>query len=272
MDFWDYAEAVFLERGVLLERNGDSEWCYGTASRPAPVAPSPVNAPSALGLRPIVVRCRSIGTETRYSTVLPSKPGRLLNTTLSELRQFVYKRKNGISFLKTQSLFFLLNALIYHCEKLASEYSHVLKEHGNAPYSKDVDRVVTACHEAFFEFDALVTAAIRAIDSTRQVVWDAFGGNGSVPSSFSRTVRGSVRLPVGLRKKLESFESTRLVHAKEYRDCIQHYVAVGSSSWGMLYRVMEHVWALIVRIPDNPESRSARRFKFEAEYDALTYA
>jgi hypothetical protein len=117
MDFWDHAEAVFLERGVLLERSSNSEWRYGTALSPGLWRLFPSTPPSALGLRPILVWCRSIGTETRYTTVLPSQPGCLLNVTLSELQQFVYRQKDAHSFLKAQSLFFLLHALIYHLRK-----------------------------------------------------------------------------------------------------------------------------------------------------------
>jgi len=61
-----------------------------------------------------------------------------------------------------------------------------------------------------------------------------------------------------------------LVKTKKYRDCIQHYVNIGSSSWAMMEQLQDSVWSAIVRIPDNPEARSEHLFIFYKNVDTLT--
>ena len=116
-----------------------------------------------------------------------------------------------------------------------------------------------------------LSSAIRAIDSTRYAIWRVYGDNGSVPSSFRRTIDNCTRLPGALKQLAENLWDERLSHAKEYRDCIQHYVAVGSSSWAMLTRRNDLIWTMLLRIPDNPDVKSAKRFTFGSDLDAMTY-
>jgi hypothetical protein len=58
----------------------------------------------------------------------------------------------------------------------------------------------------------------------------------------------------------------------DYRDCIQHYVPIdfGSGS-SFMTRLQGGVWSVSFLIPDNPEARSQRQFKFEKQIDLLTY-
>jgi hypothetical protein len=207
-----------------------------------------------------------------YSLVFPARTGKALDVQLSELQQLTYAKKHAHYFHETRSLIFLLYALLYHTKRLAVHYVDTIAHHIEFPHPIDADRVTTHSYEAFFEFDALVTAAIRAIDSTRYTLWQAYGEKGSVPSSLRRTIATCRRLPHAVKERVEDTWDNRLAHAKEYRDCIQHYVAVGSASWAMLTRIDNLFWTMLLRIPDNPETKSAQHFTFDRDLDAMTYA
>lgn len=267
-NIWDTAELVYFERGVVLRRNEASNWQCESAIRQYSISPDEFT--QQYGLRPISAKFRT-SPAMPYSPVFPSRAGRALNVQLSEQQQLVYKEKNSAYFLATQSLFFLLSAAIYHCERLAEQYAVAIAQHIKFPHHTNSDRVVTGCHEGFFEFDGLVTAVIRAINSTRYSIWRRYGGNGSVPNSFRRTIDKCEKLPSALKQLSDSLWDKRLSHAKEYRDCIQHYVAVGSSSVAMMTRVDNLIWTLLLRIPDNPEAKSRNSFTYKHDLDALTY-
>jgi hypothetical protein len=71
---------------------------------------------------------------------------------------------------------------------------------------------------------------------------------------------------------VENVWDNRLTHAKEYRDCIQHYVAVGAGSWAKLTHIDDLFWTMSVRIPDNPEAKAATKFTYDRDLEAMTYA
>ena len=269
IDIWHDAERIYFEHGVVLLRVDESNWQCESAVRQYSTSPNEII--HQFRLRPILAKYRTT-PDFPYSMVFPSHTGKALNVQLSELQQLIYKEKNSAYFIATQSLFFLLTAAIYHCERIAEQYAASLAQMIKFPNPKNADRIVTACYEGFFEFDALVTGVIRAVDSTRYIIWREYGAKGSVPSSFCRTIDNCINLPDTLKQLSESLWDKRLAHAKEYRDCIQHYVAVGSSSWAMMTRVGELIWTLLLRIPDNPEAKSAKKFTYKLDLDAMTYA
>lgn len=267
-NIWNTAERILFEHGVALHRDETSNWQCESAVGLYSTLPADITR--QFGLRPITAKFRT-DSALSYSMVFPSHVGRALNVQLSELQQQIYRKKSSTLFLSTQSLFYLLHVVIYHCECLAEQYADSIEEIIELPNPNNADRVATYCFEGFFEFDALVTAVIRAIDSTRYVIWRMYGGNGSVPSSFKRTIDNCTQLPGTLRQLAENLWAERLSHAKEYRDCIQHYVSVGSSSWAMLTRRNDLIWTMLLRIPDNPEVKSAKKFTFGRDLDAMTY-
>lgn len=267
-NIWDTAERILFEHGVVLHRDEVSNWQCESAVGQYSTSPNEITR--QFGLRPITAKFR-MGSALSYSLVFPSRVGKALNVQLSELQQLIYRKKHPTFFLVTRSLVYLLYAVIYHCERLAEHYSDAIAQQIKFAHHTNSDRVVTHCYEGFFEFDALITAVIRAIDSTRYAIWHAYGNDGSVPSSFRRTIDNCTRLPDMLKQLAEDVWDQRLSHAKEYRDCIQHYVAIGSSSWAMLTRVDDSVWTVLLRIPDNPEVKSAKSFTFARDLDAMTY-
>lgn len=264
----DTAERIIFEQGVALYRDKTSDWQCESETGPHSTSPSDITR--QFGLRPIAAKFRNSSTFC-YSFVLPSRTGKALNVQLSEQQQQIYGMKPPTFFLATQSLFYLLHAVIYHCERLAENYAEHREQMIKLPNPNNADRVVSHCYEGFFEFDALVTAIIRAVDATRYVIWHKYGRNGSVPSSFRRTIDNCTQLPDTLKQLAVNLWDQHLSHAKEYRDCIQHYVSIGSSSWAMLSRKNDFIWTMLLRIPDNPEVKSAKKFTFNRNLDAMTY-
>jgi len=119
---------------------------------------------------------------------------------------------------------------------------------------------------------ARVTAIIRGFDTLRYYLWRKFGRLGSTPSSFERVVNALANdTPADLRQELIEVSAGTYTRVKAYRDCIQHYVDIGSSSWAMFDLIEDAVWSLIVRVPDNPDARSANSWVFEKDVDALTF-
>lgn len=127
-------------------------------------------------------------------------------------------------------------------------------------------------HEIYYEFEALVTAAKRAYDATRYVLWRQFGPlKGSVPSSFDRTIIKLPRLPAELRHRLEQSWENYGVHLSDYRNCIQHYVPLGGPAPFTTIIRKNGLLMMIARIPDNPEARSDAKFTYVRGLDALDY-
>jgi hypothetical protein len=157
---------------------------------------------------------------------------------------------------------------------MASEYSRIVNNFLLVPFPQtDRDRVIFGNQpEPFFEFDALVAAGIRALDTVRGALWRIAGERGSVPSSFRRTLDQCGKLDTDVRSRLELLWNDHCAKAKEYMDCIQHYVSPGAhKGFADMERFEPNVWGMRAWLPDNPEGRSARNFVFHQQLDALSY-
>ena len=166
--------------------------------------------------------------------------------------------------------------MVYHCQELSLLYSDICDT------ALEVRQVLAiegntfnlqGQSEAYYEFEALITAARRTYDALRYILWPVFGpGRGSTPSNFSKTLENCNRLTETLRDDLAN---SWMLHGEKltaYRDCIQHYVPVTfGNETASLQRVDGGTWSVQLRIPDNPEAKSQRSFQFAGGLDALTY-
>jgi hypothetical protein len=182
---------------------------------------------------------------------------------------------------------YLVGAVAYHCKRMAETYAAICRQYaagcrqlaairGVAASSPDrvSDRAIFLGQpEPYYEFDAAITAARRAYDISRFLIWRRFGGAGSLPSSFKRTVNAASNLPDDLRSRLEKSWTEFGERITDYRDCIQHYVPV---DFGLTSALMEKVadafWSVRIRIPDNPEARKKKAFTYAKGCDALSYS
>lgn len=124
-----------------------------------------------------------------------------------------------------------------------------------------------------FEFESLVTAVRRTYEYARYIIWGEFSGSSNnTPRSFEQTLKSCKKLPQDLQFRLASSWEQYGKKVTEYRDCIQHYVCIsGGFPRIRMDRLEGDVWACSALIPDNPEARSHRSFKYDTNIDALQY-
>jgi hypothetical protein len=177
--------------------------------------------------------------------------------------------------LTSMNVQYVSGALVYHCQELALWYSKICDcavGIGQISPWKNETLFLQGQSEAYYEFDALITAARRTYDALRYVMWSVFGQRGHTPSNFRKTLDSCKGLPDKLGARLSESWDTHGVKLTDYRDCIQHYAPV---SYGIetaqLTQVAGGTWSVLLRIPDNPETKSRRAFKFATGLDALTY-
>ncbi len=169
---------------------------------------------------------------------------------------------------------YLVGAVAYHCERLAELYAAICRQ-----FVAFGGKTIKSDHttfgyqmEPYYEFDSAVTAARRAYDVSRYLLWRRFGGGGSTPSSFAKRLGACARLPDDLKARLDTSWREVGERITEYRDCLQHYVPI---DFGLASASMEKrdggFWSVRIRIPDNPETRSKEAFTYGRDLDALGY-
>jgi hypothetical protein len=262
---WNEFDNILFERGLSLQKQPDGSWSHGSGSL-ARAVPFPESVQHQLGVRPIIAS-GPCGNE-RVDLVLPSTYGRLLDIYLSELNSRL-----------PRAMLFVMGAMLYHCKTLARLYAEECRRHssrwpgymadGTTPPWAEAQNVVITPHEHFFEFEALMTAIVRGYEYLRFPLWARYGQGSSTPRNFSEVLK-KVRLPITIAKRLCHSHNSYYKRAKKYRDCIQHNVDMGSSSWAMMERLDQSIWSILVRIPDNPDSKSRSKFIFHQKLDALT--
>jgi len=225
-------------------------------------------------VRPILITDQLAPSRTR-TYLLPINLGTgILEMDLSQITS--NRWENDAMLHSVFNVHYIVGATIYHCKRLAKIYSQICNTFANLPIQvkSDSDKMTFGNFpEPYYEFDALITAARRAYDSTRYILWRVFcPGSGSVPSSFKRTLPQCKNLPSSLATRLETSWSEYGMKLTDYRNCIQHYVPLdyGITSAHMS-RIDERLWSTTMLIPDNPEVKSTAKLRYKTKIDALTY-
>lgn len=261
-------ERVIFDGGVALHRaKGGFHTHVNSKGGPVPVQPSQL---VSAGLRPLLAIIRLPADVP--ATVLLDAAGR-------GVRRFsamgLFERHGFHAF----DLEYLSAALVYHLEALARHYETIRDRFREitlipgASVSKEANYQNQP--EPYFEFDAVITAARRAYNSCRYLLWQRWGPSTyfPLPNSFSRTVTLCERLDSNLRDDLTASWDHCGTKLTAYRDCMQHYVPVNFGLATVSMReVLPGVWSASARIPDNPEARSKTAFRFQCRLDALSFA
>lgn len=251
---WNQFEYIIFERGISLEKN-DSRWSCSTADKDV-LFDSVNDVIVSTGYRPLLLN--GAAGNANYYLVVPYNYGRFLDIYRSELSSIV-----------SRSILFSMGACLFQIRELAKWCSKFCINHAQSKHKPDVNKIVTSPETPYFLFEALITDIVRGFNVLRYHMWQKWGSSGGVPNSFERTIDRLVSIPEDLITILEEKKEI-LIRAKKFRDCIQHYVDIGSSSWVMLEKLPIGSWSAFVRVPDNPERRSSKYFKFNEELDALT--
>jgi hypothetical protein len=264
-----------FERGITIHLQDDGRWYFRASEKgSAHKEINPNDVAEAYKLLPVLITFELVeGTNVDF--LLPKHiRSQLIDIGVSELSQS-YSLESG-DLGKVLNLGYITGAVIYHCKNLASIYSDIcLRFSQMAGDHVDGRRVIFSNQpEAYYEFDALITAARRSYDTTRYILWKYFGpGVGSVPASFKKCLPQCTGLPAPLKLRLSSSWDNYGEHLTDYRDCIQHYVPVdfGMSSANMT-RLSDGVWSVSLLIPDNPKAKSKPQLSYSNKIDALSYS
>lgn len=265
----DISEIIF-EKGVEVHRE-KSGW-LSTCNCAEPVTCEPSQIFEGYRLRPIVLTVKSTPSIS-HRFLAPASKGRLLEIEWSELTQ-IAPFQNASFLTLNLDLSYTIGAVIYHCHRLAQAYVNVCQEFSRWPARHDPSSPCVFANqpEPYYEFEALINTARRFYTTLRRPVWAAFGDHCSVPSSFEKTVARCTKLPSALRERLDQSWTVFGEKLKEYRDCIEHYIHLGGlMPYAFMERLDNGLWTAWLRIPDNPQARSAESFRYDCDLDALTY-
>lgn len=91
---------------------------------------------------------------------------------------------------------------------------------------------------------------------------------------YSGINSGKRPLPTQLRARVESAWHDWACELKHYRDCMDHFAPLGPQGWPFsdCLRSEDSVLAVRQTLPDNPEEKSTKKFRFDRHVDALQYA
>ena len=183
-----------------------------------------------------------------------------------------------------RSLKYVMGAVLYHFGQLARHYAETWRVfHANiAAHNVESDLVNFSQHglqeHGYYEFDALVTNVVRCYETMRFPLWNVFGGQATLSKTgprkgYARTLKACEGLPAELSTYLKLDWDKFGRRADAYRDFIHHYFPLDRGfSQSRMVRVGDNVWSGSMLIPDNPEEKSPRRFRFNSDIDALTFA
>ncbi len=260
---WEQFEKVTFERGISIRKSETGDWFYANSEDTMSVS-DPNTVLTNFGVRPVLAEGSS--QNTTVSFLLPAIRGRLLDIYRSEL-----------DLLKP--LKYVLGSMIYHCSALARLYAEECTQSaepstgemgsdGKTSRQKE-SKVVTRLETPFYEFEALMTKIILGYEYIRYPIWRKYQSGSETPRNFADTIT-RCKLPPAIEKRIKLSRDNCYLPAKKFRYCIQRNLDVGSSSWCLLEKKYELLWLFSARLPDNPEEKSEKNFKFDQKLDALT--
>jgi len=265
-----------LEGGVCLQRGADNLWYIPSFCSQAR---SPLTISGALDDAGLVATAASLGAIVVEAGCPPTARLRFVLSPegrgLDEPGFMELETKAGW-FRRLWVLKYPYKALLHHMSELAERYCEVTRKfasdctHGEL---LDPPRAIFADQlEPWFAFDSAITAARRVYDALRYPLWFAYSGRQQgTPRSLGKLLQSGIELPGALRTMLtESWESVG-VELKQYRDCLQHYGPASFGRGAAYLEIKNDIWTASLLIPDNPQERSAARFRFEQRRDALHY-
>jgi hypothetical protein len=186
--------------------------------------------------------------------------------------------KGAYSLMNLLHLTYIMNAAIYHCVQMACNYSSITSTYVKWPFPVDhvqSEKVnLSNQYEAYFEFDAFLSALRRVFNAYRFAIWELFEkGKGQPHKSFESLLKKSGKLPQDLHGLLKHSWSEYGDKIKVYRDAIHHYVPLSHlRSLAEMERIDGSIWTTKFRIPDNPESHDPVKYTYKNNLDALNYS
>jgi hypothetical protein len=262
---WEQFDKITFEKGICIEKHKTGEWFYLNCEDPMGVS-DPSTVLTSLGVRPVLAE--GLSQNIRVSFVLPAVRGKLLE---------IYRSELGLP----APLKYLMGSMLYHCSALARLYAETcarfveqqtIKNIGDdSPSWKKEKRVVTRLEEPLYAFETLMTKIMIGYESIRYPIWKKYNTGKVTPANFVDTVK-RCKFPPAIGERIQLSTENYYLPAKKLKDCIQHNVDIGASSWCLFEKKFLLLWLFTARLPDNPEEKAANDFKFDQGFDALTVA
>jgi len=269
---------IIYEKGIEVVLNDNGIWHYRSVRGGNFVPWKPQLIEKKYGLRPLL-KAFWVPQGFQEDLLSPTNPSCL---DLYFEAETLLIGKKGLSVEQFHDLVYVLGALEYHCKRLAYSYCDIALRFANSKgrfEGEETGQTFAPMHtcEPLYEFDALITVAIRCYEMIRIVLWSVFFKKEGCPRSFEKFLavcKRSNLLPKLLIDRLNESWGNYGAKAKEYRDCIQHYYTLTKTGW--LLPIMNHLgdnlWAVSIILPDNPKAYSHKKFSSEKQIDALSYA
>jgi hypothetical protein len=266
-------QRVVFEKGITVSRSPHGLWRI-EAFRGAPAATSPADVARTYGVRPVLLTHR-LPPDVLSTSLLPAGRSGVLDQAPYEI---LHVPAPGTMPMMGHvfNASYMLGAVVYHCLRLAEAYAEICRRAGRMSWLSDDSEMKTLGDqpEPYYELEALISAAMRAYDTTltHMIWWIAGGRKGQMPGSFEDTLPRCAGLPAELKTRLETSWHRFGSQLNAYRDCIHHYVQLGRALPHAIVRILPGgAWSTWSPIPDNPDARSQKAFRFEGRLDALTY-
>jgi hypothetical protein len=263
------------------------------------------------GLSPVCAIENLPSTEKGLEIILDvNEAGVLLSTFKKEQELLKTFWSMSKSSQKAFRMFFFFGALRYHFCSLIRAYTQEAKENirlleiPNYPFvleKKDVFTQKKLCpkwisdvpvsklnayttggeypESLFYEMTAFLTSARSLLDSLLPII-KVLGLHklGSSPSQrsyheFMNKIR-LYKLPIHLETFLIENWTSWASKLADYRDCLLHYEVLSPTCLPYLMTIHSEnrIIALQTWLPDNPEEKSVKNYKFDKHIEYLTYA
>ncbi|MBW2045590.1 MAG: hypothetical protein JRI96_12020 [Deltaproteobacteria bacterium] len=270
------SEAVkfIFENGVFSEFESQGRWVTPTLDSEI-VLQSPYKLINILSCQPIVAFLKN-ELSGGHPVILEKDSKNILNLELTQLTQYNFNDAEGI--IQGHILYYLVGSAFYHCRRLAEEYCNTILSYLKIAKKIKVLQgkkppILMGQTAPYYEFDSLISSAIQALEISRYIIWRFFKHprEKTLPRSWKNLLQ-HIKLPDDLRQKINNFQKQFGIKIKDYRDCIQHYIPLTGGFSNANINVEDRgVLKVYFFIPDNPEARSYKDFKFALKIDALNF-
>ncbi len=272
-------KSVIFENGVELNKNKTGKWeLKSHPQKDKKINISPLEIIQTIKLRIVLLQHKINPVDNLYSLLPYTK-----NFEQNEILDFKYSdfitgnpiNSNIALMYHCHNLGYTVGSTMYHCKQLAKIYSDICNQFTrHFIYDLNNNKSLFGHQpEAYYEFDALISAARRSYDISRFLLGNLFSTKKkNIPRNFLKTLSVCDKIPDKLYKRLNKSWSIFGEKLKLYRDCIHHYSSIDFSlSSAFMKKLNDKIWSVSILIPDNPEVRSKKKLEFKKNIDALTY-
>lgn len=197
---------------------------------------------------------------------------------MDDKKQRKWMYGSGRVFFKHRRAQFHLKEMQLAVEQMVESMQPVrlelAEQHVHSSYSGPLSETLHFHIDGFFEATRASHDALIALLVSADVV--KHDAKPSIHAFVGQIRKGSDRAttsPPEVGELVERFWTTTGETARDYRDCLTHYISFSGPNWQSAVMMLGRAkgWTPWVPLPDNPKSRSNVEFIFDKRLDALRY-